>query len=150
MSAEPVPIVPLDDGNFTTDETTTVVLGECRCPGRPHLEDTADIYLELPWGALLGLEGLEGPRLYQSLMLAAIVSWSLVDLAGEPIPVNAGTIGRLKRDRVEAMAEAINASLTRAMAQLPNASRAPSRLSRPGSASPNPTIRPHAKRTKSR
>ena len=48
------------------------------------------------------------------------------------------------------IAEAVNEAFQRARAPLPNASGAPSRRSRRESASPNPTIRPHGKPTKSR
>jgi hypothetical protein len=148
MTAEPVPIVPLDDGNFVTDETTTVVLGECRCPGRPHEEDTAEVHVELPWDVLVDVGLLSGAAAYRRLVLGALVAWNLADADGETVEINAATVGRLRQDRLDPIASAVNAAYERAKAPLPNASGAPSRRSRRESASPNPTIRPHAKRTR--
>jgi hypothetical protein len=148
MTAEPVPIVPLDDGNFVTDETTTVVLGECRCPGRPHEEDTAEVHVELPWDVLVDVGLMSGAAAYRRLVLGALVAWNLADADGETVEINAATVGRLRQDRLDPIASAVNAAYERAKAPLPNASGAPSRRSRRESASPNPTIRPHAKRTR--
>jgi hypothetical protein len=148
MVAEPVPIVPLDDGNFTTDATTVVVLGECRCPGRPHDEDTAEVHLELPWDVLVDVGLLNGGAAYRRLVLGALVSWNLTDAEGDPVPVDASTVSRLRQDRLDPIATAVNAAYQRAAAPLPNGSGAPSRRSRRESASPNPTIRPRAKRTR--
>jgi len=146
MIAEPVPLVPMDDGNFTSDATTTVVLGECRCPGRPHAEDTAEVLLELPWDVLVDVGLLSGAAAYRRLVTGALVDWNLVDAEGEPVPLDA--ISRLRYDRLDPIADAVNTAYERAKAPLPNASGAPSRRSRRESASPNPTIRPRAKRTR--
>jgi len=148
MTAEPVPIVPMDDGNFTSDATTTVVLGECRCPGRPHAEDTAEVSLELPWEVLVDVGLLSGSAAYRRLVLGALVAWNLVDAAGEDVPVDASTVGRLRSDRLDPIASAVNDAYERAKAPLPNASSAPSRRSRRESASPNPTIRPRPRHTR--
>jgi len=146
MVAEPVPIVPQDDGNFTTTDTATVVLGECRCPGRPHDEDTAEVLLELPWETLVDVGLLSGAAAYRRLVSGALVAWNLVNADGEPVPVEA--VGRLRSDRLDPIADAVNAAYQRAQAPLPNASGAPSRRSRRESASANPTIRPRAKHTR--
>jgi len=146
MTAEPVPIVPQDDGNFTTTDTATVVLGECRCPGRPHDEDTAEVLLELPWETLVDVGLLSGAAAYRRLVSGALVAWNLVNADGEPVPVEA--VGRLRSDRLDPIADAVNAAYQRAQAPLPNASGAPSRRSRRESASANPTIRPRAKHTR--
>ena len=146
MVAEPVPIVPQDDGNFTSDATTTVVLGECRCPGRPHDEDTAEVYVELPWETLVDVGLLSGAAAYRRLIAGALVAWNLVDAQGEPVPLT--EVSRLRYDRLDPIADAVNAAYQRAQAPLPNASGAPSRRSRRESASVNPTIRPRAKRTR--
>ena len=139
MAAEPEPIVPMDDGNFVTDATQTVVLGECRCPGRPHAEDVAEVSTELSWETLVDVGTLSGAAAYRRLVLGALVSWNLTAADGEPVPVNADTVGRLRQDRLEPIAVAVNDAYERARAPLPNASGAPSRLSRRASASPNPT-----------
>jgi hypothetical protein len=81
-------------------------------------------------------------------VLGSLVSWSLVDDEGEPVEITPAIVGRLRHDRLEPIAAAVNEAYRRAQAPLPNGSGAPSRLSRPGSASPNPTIRPRAKRGK--
>ena len=150
MIAESVPLVPVDDGNFISGGTRTVILGECRCPGRPHDEDTAEVLLELPWDVLVEVGLLNGGAAYRRLVLGALVSWNLSDAEGEPVPVAADTVGRLRPDRLEPIADAVNDAYTRAQAPLPNASAAPSRRSRQGSGSPNPTIRPRERRGKSR
>jgi len=150
MTAEPVPLIPQDDGNFASDETTTVVFGACRCPGRPHAEDTAEVRVELPWATLVDVGTLSGAAAYRALVLGGLVSWNLLDLSGEAVPIDASTVGRLRSDRLEALAGAVNASFERARSPLPNDSGAPSRPSRRESASPNPTIRPRARHTKSR
>jgi hypothetical protein len=146
MIAEPVPIVPLDDGNFTSDATATVVLGECRCPGRPHEQDTAEVLLELPWETLVDVGLLSGAAAYRRLIAGALVAWNLADADGEPVPVT--EVSRLRADRLDPIADAVNAAYQRAKAPLPNASGAPSRRSRRESASANPTIRPRAKHTR--
>jgi hypothetical protein len=146
MVAEPVPIVPQDDGNFTSDATTTVVLGECRCPGRPHDEDTAEVLLELPWETLVDVGLLSGAAAYRRLITGALVAWNLTDAQGEPVPL--AELSRLRYDRLDPIADAVNAAYQRAQAPLPNASGAPSRRSRRESASVNPTIRPRAKHTR--
>jgi hypothetical protein len=161
MIAEPVPLVPMDDGNFTSDATTTVVLGECRCPGRPHTEDTAEVLLELPWdvlieaGALFGAAEQAGnasasasfhAKGYRALVLGCVVAWNVTDAEGDPVPISMA--GKLRQERMGPIIEAVNATYERAKAPLPNASGAPSRRSRRESASPNPTIRPRAKRTR--
>jgi hypothetical protein len=146
MTAEPVPIVPQDDGNFTSDATTTVILGECRCPGRPHAEDTAEVLLELPWETLVDVGLLSGAAAYRRLITGALVGWNLTDADGEPVPLS--EVSRLRYDRLDPIADAVNAAYQRAQAPLPNASGAPSRRSRRESASANPTIRPRAKHTR--
>jgi hypothetical protein len=148
MAAEPVPIIPLDDGNFVSDATREVVLGECRCPGRPHDADVAEVHVELPWDILVDVGLLTGGAAYRRLVLGALISWNLTDAEGEPIPVDATTVARLRPDRLDPIADAVNDAYQRASAPLPNASGAPSRRSRRDSASANPTIRPHAKRTR--
>jgi len=139
MTAEPTPIVPVDDGNFVTDATETILLGECRCPGRPHDEDTAEVHVELPWDVFVDVGLLNGAAAYRRLILGALVSWNLTDEESAAVPVSAETIGRLRRDRLEPIAVAVNAAFERAQTPLPNVSGAPSRLSRRASASPNPT-----------
>lgn len=148
MSDEPTPIIPMDDGNFTSDETTTVVLGECRCPGRPHGEDTAEVHVELPWDVLVEVGLLDGAAAYRRLVLGALDSWSLTDADGEPVPITAENVGRLRQDRLDPIAGAVNDAYERARSPLPNASGAPSRRSRRESASLNPTIRPRARHTR--
>ena len=160
MVAEPVPIVPMDDGNFTTGETTRVTIGPCACPGRPHDEDVAEVLVELPWDALIAIGALEGAateatdvstmamlkaKAYRQLVVSGLAAWNLVDALGMPVPVAA--VVRLRQERLDAIARAVNVAYERANGPLPNAPGAPSRRSRRASApSPNPTIRPRAKR----
>ena len=139
MTAEPMPLVPVDDGNFTSDATATVILGECRCPGRPHEDDTAEVRLELPWDVLVDVGLLNGGAAYRRLVSGALVAWSLTDAEGDPVPVSPETVGRLRSDRLEPIATAVNAAYERAKAPLPNASGAPSRRLRRASASQTQT-----------
>ena len=149
MIAEPVPLpVEADDGNFISEATDVVVLGPCACPGRPHDEDTAEVARELPWDVLVDVGLLSGGAAYRRLVLGALVSWNLVDRHGEPIEINQATVGRLRSDRLDPIAEAVNAAYQRAQEPLPNASRARSRPSPRASASSDPTIRPRARRGK--
>ena len=145
---EPTPIVPQDDGNFVTDATASVVLGDCRCSGRPHDEDVAEVYVELPWDVLVDVGLLIGAAAYRRLVLGALVSWNLVGADGEAIEINAATVGRLRQERLDPIASAVNAAFERARTPLPNVSGAPSRRSRRDSASLNPTIRPRARHTR--
>ena len=149
MIAEPVAL-PLEDGNFITAGTATVVIGECRCPGRPHGEDTADVLLELPWDVLVDVGLLSGGAAYRALVYGALVGWNLTDADGDPVPVTRDAVGRMRQERLDPIAAAVNEAYERATAPLPNTSGARSRPSRPASASPNPTIRPRAKATRSR
>jgi hypothetical protein len=148
MTAEPEPIVPMDDGNFTSDATAAIVLGECRCPGRPHGEDTAEVSTELSWETLVDVGTLTGAAAYRRLVLGALISWNLTDADGDVVPINAATVGRLRQDRLEPIAVAVNDAYERARAPLPNAPGAPSRLSRRESASPTPTRSRLAKGTR--
>lgn len=137
-----------DNGNFLSDATRTVVLGECRCPGTPHEQDTAEVYEELPWDVLIDVGLLDGVAAYRRLVLGALASWNLVDDDGEPVPILDETVTRLRSDRLEPIAGAVNEAYQRARAPLPNGSGAPSRPVRRGSAQPDPTIRPRGKRGK--
>ena len=148
MVAEPVPLVPVDDGNFASDGTSTVVLGDCRCPGRPHEQDTAEVRQELPWDVLVDVGLLAGGAAYRYLVLSALVDWNLTDAEGDPVPVTADMVRRLRPDRLDPIADAVNAAYERARAPLPNGSGARSRPSRRASASPDPTSRQPAKRTR--
>jgi hypothetical protein len=148
MIAEPVPIAPMDDGNFTSNETVTVILGACRCPGRPHEDDTAEVRTELPWDVLVDVGLLTGGAAYRRLVSGALVAWNLTDAEGDPVPVTPAMVSRLRADRLDPIADAVNAAYERAQAPVPNAPGAPSRRLRRVSASQDPTIRPHAKRTR--
>ena len=148
MVAEPTPLVAVDDGNFASDGTTTVVLVDCRCPGRPHEQDTAEVREELPWDVLVDVGMLSGGAAYRYLVLSALVGWNLTDADGDPVTVTAEMVRRLRPDRLDPIANAVNAAYERAQAPLPNVSGARSRPSRRASASPDPTIRPRAKRTR--
>ena len=138
----------MDNGNFASDATTTVSLGPCRCPGTPHDEDSAEVLEELPWHLLAEVGTLNGISAYRRLVLGALVGWNLVDGDGQPVEITPALVDRLRPARLEPIAAAIQVVFDRANAPLPNASGAPSRPSRPASASPNPTIRPRAKRGK--
>lgn len=133
MVAEVIPVA-VDDGNFISEATDTVDLGECRCPGRPHDRDTAEICRELPWDVLVDVGLLSGSAAYRRLVFGGLVGWNLVDVAGEPVPITEETVRRLRSDRLDPIATAINAAFLRAQAPLPNASGAPSRRLRRESA----------------
>lgn len=140
------------------EATDTVPLpGPCSCPGQPHERDTATFRTELGGGERLsfGIAGFgESDGSYfdweaaESQMLAtAVVSWTLQDKNGDPLPINFTSMHRrLDRASRKAIATAVNDAHKDQIAaeakQLPNASGARSRGSSRASASPNPTIRP--------
>jgi hypothetical protein len=137
MTAEPTPIAAMDDGNFISSETMIVVLGECRCPGRPHSEDTAEVLLELPWDVMIDVGMLFGGAAYRRLVQGSLVSWNLVDAEGDPVPTS--EVVRLRHERWDPIVDSVNASYERSKEPLPNVSGAPSRRSQRESASPTPT-----------
>ena len=149
MVAEPVPIVPQDDGNFTSNETEVVVLGDCRCPGRPHDQDTAELRKEVAWETLAYVSSSSNDFIATRRLIAGLlVSWDLVDADGDRVPISEDAVAGLRQERVENLVEPAVGALRRTRAPLPNASGAPSRRSRQGSASPNPTIRPRPRHTR--
>jgi hypothetical protein len=149
MTAEPIPIVPQDDGNFIGESTTTVVIGPCACPGRPHDQDTAALLDEVPWETISALPLCPNEFAATRKLIAGLVSsWNLVDGNGDALPITEAMVRRFRQWRVEPLAGPAFAALQRSQAPLPNASGAPSRRSRRESASPNPTIRPRARHTR--
>lgn len=132
------------NGNFISDGTRAVVLGPCLCPGTPHDEDTAQVLEEVPWDVLVDVELATGGEATRRLVAGTLAAWNLVDEDGDPVPLS--FVRRLRADRLDPIADAVRDAYERAKAPLPNGSAAPSRRSRQGSGSPDPTIRPRARR----
>jgi len=143
--------VNLPEGAFIGEETATVELGPCTCPGAVHGTDTAEVWPELPWDVLtaVGLAASAADA-YRTLAVGALVSWTILDADGLPVPINATTVRRLRPDRMTRLAGAINAAYERAEAALPNGSGAPSARSRPESAPSSPMILTPGRRGRSR
>jgi len=136
---------------FISEATDTVDLGPCACPGGVHGSDTAEVRQELPWDVLTAIgfaaSGVDG---YRTLVEGALVSWSLLDDAGAPIPITRTTIRRLRPERMTPIAEAVNAVYARAQEPLPNGRSALSARSQPESAPSSPTIPTLGRRGRSR
>lgn len=146
-------------GRFASPNRTEdyIFPGSCRCPGSPHEHDVAKVRVAIGASAKarIGRAELEGAvRLdplaaHRQIVLEGVASWNLLwpDPAEDdsetatpvPVPINEATIELLDEDLV-ALAEFAD-RLWSDGDPVPNASGAPSRGSRRGSASrtPRPT-----------
>lgn len=141
----------LPEGAFIGEDTDKVELGPCTCPGAVHGMDTAEVRRELPWDVLtlvgLAASGIDG---YRALVAGGLVSWTLLDAAGAPVPITDATIRRLRPELMTPIAANVNAAYERAQAPLPNGSGAPSARSQPESAPSSPTTPMPGRRGRSR
>jgi hypothetical protein len=131
--------------------TTVIPIGPCDCPGKPHEQDEAVARTEIGASAKarVGRAEIEGAvqhdplAAHRQLVLETVVSWNLLWLAPAaddgaervtvPVPITPGTVAELDRDTLIGLAEAIDKYTSES--DLPNASGAPSRALRRGSAS---------------
>ena len=139
-------------GRFADPNRTEefVFPGACRCPGTPHEQDTARVRVMIGSSAKarIGRAELEGAvRLdplaaHRQVVLEGVTSWNLLwpnpnseedDPAPVPVPINEGTIELLGDDLLP-LAEFADGLWSGG--PVPNASGAPSRGLRSGSASP--------------
>ncbi len=149
-------------GRFASPNRTEeyVFPGPCRCPGTPHEHDVAQVRVAIGASAKarIGRAELEGAiRLdplasHRQVILEGVVSWNLLwpnpaqddpaMAAADPVPVpiNESTVELLDEDLVP-LAEFAD-RLWSSGDPVPNASGAPSRGSRRGSASPTRTPTP--------
>lgn len=117
------------------NSTRRVELGACQCPGAPHADgDWVDMRAATPWGALMDAGAADTPSLaYLALAVGTISGWNLVDEDGAGVPVTRDSVAALDGTTFTALIEDINQAAVTGNA-LPNASGAPSRPSRRGSA----------------
>jgi len=125
--------------------TTVVPLGPCRCPGSPHDQDSAVVRAELGEGEMRSASTrggysagpmFDGARSDAEWIATFTLSWTLLDNAGEPIPITAAEAMLLDEEvYVGIMDELSQKSASATRRPLPNASGAPSRDSSRGSAS---------------
>lgn len=127
-------------------QTATIVIGPCQCPGTPHQQDEALVRTRLGGSAMarIGRAGLDSAggdhyAAHRRLVLEATLSWNLLwdDPAWKPdsgeerkvVPaaINEGTVELLDGDTLRVLAEAIDEHTRESP---PNASAAPSRVSR--------------------
>lgn len=122
-------------GWFADPEATDrFVLGDCRCPGKPHDEDFMVLRSQLSGVDLAALEEAQGGERLKLL----VTEWNLRDADG-PIPLEGERLGRLYLDVFAKLNAWLDEHAT--VAALPNAFGAPSRNGSRGSASRTRTTR---------
>lgn len=114
--------------------TDRFVLGDCRCPGKPHDEDFMVLRSELSGQDLADMEQASGGERLKLLL----VEWNLRDDNG-PIEIESEILGRMYLDVFASLNEWLDKHAT--VAALPNASGAPSRNGSRASASHTRTTR---------
>lgn len=130
-------------------KTNPVGLGECRCPGTPHDRDSGRVVQQFGqddiaaisaagWAAGLSYGGYNVAAAELKEVELGLVSWNLVDAAGQPVPIEASTVNALDQATLAAVIEALGPAMERAQGPLPNASGALSVDGSPESASPTP------------
>lgn len=110
------------------EDTATLDLGPCACPGTPHESDWVKLRKQLSGGEWVTV--IQG-NTDKSLALL-IVGWNLCDDVG-PVDVNEQTVSQIDLATFKAIDDWIAANVS--LPQLPNASGAPSRNGSRGSAS---------------
>jgi hypothetical protein len=110
------------------------VLGDCRCPGKPHDEDWMDVRCELSGQDLAHLEEAAGGDRLRIL----VAGWNLRNDQGD-IPLEGAPFDRLYLDVFSRLNDWLNDNAQ--VAALPNESGAPSLNGSRGSASQTRTIR---------
>lgn len=114
--------------------TDRFVLGECRCPGKPHDEDFMLVRTNLSGTDLADLEGAAGGERLRIL----VTEWNLRDDNGL-LEITGDLLGRLYLDIFARLNTWLDEHAV--TAALPNGSGAPSRNGSRGSASQIPTTR---------
>jgi hypothetical protein len=89
------------------DETRSIDLGECRCPGTPHGRDSAQVVGLFSYGdrAVIWQAGRLGgvEAGIQMSILKGVRSWTLALPDGKPRPITAEQIARLDEGTVNAL-----------------------------------------------
>lgn len=141
---------------FRRSGTTTVPLGPCDCPGRPHADgDSAEVLEVLGWADLVDVRGGRSPG-QQALILVtrAVASWTFLEQDGDgvtrPVPVTEANVDRLDEPTSDLLWPAAKLAYDAAEAPLPNASGEASQASPPESESSTPTTRTRERPTSSR
>lgn len=114
--------------------TKRFVLGDCRCPGKPHDEDYWDVRSEWPGTFMAEVEAATPAERLKLI----IVDWNLHNDAGK-VPIEGEWLDRLYLDVFERLNAWLAENVTRTT--LPNGSGAPSRNGSKGSASHTRTTR---------
>jgi hypothetical protein len=128
--------------------TQTIDLGECRCPGAPHGNDTAEVRAEIGDGEFHSAVGRggwssgawNGQDSDNEVVATFTKRWTLLDAEGQPAPITAAMVVLLDEATRMPLLLAISEAADR-KAKLPNASGDPSPDSSPGSGSPRRTAR---------
>lgn len=115
-------------------KTKRFVLGECRCPGKPHDEDYWDV--RSSWSGTFTAELESAPPAERLRLL--IVDWNLHNEDGK-VPLEGEWLERLYLDVFETLNAWLDANVDRGA--LPNASGAPSPNGTKASASRTRTTR---------
>lgn len=110
------------------EDTATLDLGPCACPGTPHESDTVTLRKQLSGGEWFTV--MQGNT--DKTLALLIVGWNLCDDAG-PVEVNEQTVSQIDLTTFKAIDDWIAANV--ALPKLPNGSGAPSRNGSRGSAS---------------
>jgi hypothetical protein len=133
--------------------TATIDLGPCRCPGTPHERDSAQVRSQIGDGELRSAYATavrvdpDGERYFDeaagddAAAARFTRSWTLLDAAGEPVPITPAWISRLDTETRTALLAPLNAAIAARSAPLPNGSGARSPGSSRASASRTPTTR---------
>lgn len=130
-------------------KTTTVELGPCQCPGKPHDHDSARVVQRFGQDDIVAISeaGLGAARERGGFNVMAselkevelgVVDWTMVDTEGNPIPVTERTVGALDQADLAKIIEALEPAMDRARGPIPNSSDAPSAAGSPESVSPTP------------
>lgn len=114
-------------------DTGTLDLGPCQCPGTPHKSDQVTLRKQLS-----GLEWAESLRGTNATLATLIVSWNFCDESG-PVEVNEANVAAIDLATFRQIDEWVAANVT--PPELPNGSGAPSRNGTRASASRTPTTR---------
>lgn len=138
-------------GAFVDPEATEEfeVCRPCICPNSPHEADIAILRTEFGQGDIdeltkatmpaPGMFDVSGPN--WRLLQIGVKDWSFTNGTGKKVPVDDENLKLLKPAIATKITERLDEHYTKAKAELPNASGAPSLRSLPAAAGPNRATR---------
>lgn len=139
---------------FAKPGTTTVPLGRCDCPDKPHPDgDSAEVYDILGWDDLVDIRDTAKSAGQRALTLVtrAVASWTLQERNGDgrnaPVRITEANVHRLDDVTSDLLWPTCLKAFEAAEAPLPNGSGEQSPASPPESSPSTPTIRTPAKPT---